>query len=58
MRREIANDVPTGTIARFKGEWGVVGRWISGAREFDRWYGPRILLRGYEVVDIPSDRRR
>ena len=56
MRREVAQDVPAGRVVRFKGEWGVMGKWVAGYyRIFDRWDAPPIMLKLFEAVEVPSD---
>lgn len=56
MQREVVHDVPFGTVCRFKGEWGVIGRWVQHAKMFDRWDAPPILLKEHEIVEVPKQR--
>ncbi len=51
MTTTLVTDVPSGTVVRWKGEWGV----LQGKRLY-RWDGPAIVLRPWEVVSVPKHR--
>lgn len=52
VRRRIVADVPAGTVARFRGFWGVLGSWTGkGGRRFDRWEGGPIQLWPYDEIE-------
>lgn len=58
MKKEVVADVPSGTVCRFKGEWGVMGPLTPNRdRRFDRWHGPAFALRRWELVDVPTSDR-
>lgn len=53
--------LPSGTLARFEGEWGVLTKDSTKrpelTRRFDRWHGGPIALRTSDYVDVPEKRR-
>lgn len=57
MKRMVVADVPTGTVARRLGYWGVMGKWTRGSRRFDRWDAPAIRLYAYDEVVVSQNVR-
>lgn len=52
MTTTLVTDVPSGTVVRWKGEWGV----LQYGGHLYRWNGPPIQLKAWEIVSVPTPR--